>query len=159
MTTSLKDQLLTKIGDGSAVVGVVGLGYVGLPLAIEFAKAGFRVIGYDVSPRVIATLSAGRSHIQDIPHADVAALVASGKLQVSADATRLAEVDAVSIAVPTPLVKTRDPDMSFVDKATSDAYVAHLRRDLEDGTWDARHGHLRSQPTYEGALQLFISRG
>jgi UDP-N-acetyl-D-glucosamine dehydrogenase len=118
MTTSLKDQLLTKIGDGSAVVGVVGLGYVGLPLAIEFAKAGFRVIGYDVSPRVIATLSAGRSHIQDIPHADVAALVASGKLQASADATRLAEVDAVSIAVPTPLVKTRDPDMSFVDKAT-----------------------------------------
>ena len=118
MTTSLKDQLLTKIGDGSAVVGVVGLGYVGLPLAIEFAKAGFRVIGYDVSPRVIATLTAGRSHIQDIPHADVAALVASGKLQASADPTRLAEVDAVSIAVPTPLVKTRDPDMSFVDKAT-----------------------------------------
>ncbi|HWZ57981.1 MAG TPA: nucleotide sugar dehydrogenase [Gemmatimonadaceae bacterium] len=117
-TSALKDQLLTKIGDGSAVIGVVGLGYVGLPLAIEFAKAGFRVIGYDVSPRVIATISAGRSHIQDIPHSDVAALVASGRLEATADATRLAEVHAVSIAVPTPLVKTRDPDMSFVDKAT-----------------------------------------
>jgi UDP-N-acetyl-D-glucosamine dehydrogenase len=126
MTTSLKDQLLAKIGDGSAVVGVVGLGYVGLPLAIEFAKAGFRVIGYDVSPRVIATLSAGRSHIQDIPHADVAALVASGKFQATAEASRLAEVDAVSIAVPTPLVKTRDPDMSFVDKAT-DTIAAQCR--------------------------------
>jgi UDP-N-acetyl-D-glucosamine dehydrogenase len=118
MTTSLKDQLLGKIQDGSAVIGVVGLGYVGLPLAIEFAKAGYKVIGYDVSPRVIAMLSSGRSHIQDIPDADVAALVKAGRLEATSEAARLSEVDAVSIAVPTPLVKTRDPDMSFVDKAT-----------------------------------------
>jgi UDP-N-acetyl-D-glucosamine dehydrogenase len=126
MTVSLKDQLLGKIQDGSAVIGVVGLGYVGLPLAIEFAKAGYKVIGYDVSPRVVATLSAGRSHIQDIPDADVAALVKAGRLEATSEAARLAEVDAVSIAVPTPLVKTRDPDMSYVDKAT-DTIAAQCR--------------------------------
>jgi UDP-N-acetyl-D-glucosamine dehydrogenase len=119
-------QLLGKIKDGSAVIGVVGLGYVGLPLAMEFAKAGYRVIGYDVSPRVIAMLNAGRSHIQDIPEADVARLVKSGKFEATSDAVRLAEVDAVSIAVPTPLVKTRDPDMSYVDKAT-DTIAANCR--------------------------------
>jgi UDP-N-acetyl-D-glucosamine dehydrogenase len=118
MTANLRDQLLGKIQDGSAVIGVVGLGYVGLPLAIEFAKAGYRVVGYDVSPRVVAMLSSGRSHIQDIPDADVAALVKAGKLEATSEAARLSEVDAVSIAVPTPLVKTRDPDMSYVDKAT-----------------------------------------
>jgi UDP-N-acetyl-D-glucosamine dehydrogenase len=126
MTTNYKRQLLDKISDGSATVGVVGLGYVGLPLAMEFAKAGYHVIGYDVSPRVIAMLNAGRSHIQDIPEADVARLVKSGKFEATSDAARLAEVDAVSIAVPTPLVKTRDPDMSYVDKAT-DTIAANCR--------------------------------
>jgi UDP-N-acetyl-D-glucosamine dehydrogenase len=114
----MKEQLLAKINDRTAVVGVVGLGYVGLPLAVEFAKAGFHVIGYDVSARVVSALNSGRSHIQDVPSADVAALVASGKFEATADADRLSAVDAVSIAVPTPLVKTRDPDMSYVDKAT-----------------------------------------
>jgi UDP-N-acetyl-D-glucosamine dehydrogenase len=114
----MKEQLLAKINDRTAVVGVVGLGYVGLPLAIEFAKAGFHVVGYDVSARVISTVSSGKSHIQDVPSAEVAALVASGKLEATADPARLAACDAVSIAVPTPLVKTRDPDMSYVDKAT-----------------------------------------
>jgi len=123
---AMRDALLTKIHDGTAVIGVVGLGYVGLPLAVEFARAGFRVIGYDVSPRVIALLNAGRSHIQDVPEIDVATIVASGRFQATADPTMMAEVDAVSIAVPTPLVKTRDPDMSFVDRAT-DTLAAHCR--------------------------------
>jgi UDP-N-acetyl-D-glucosamine dehydrogenase len=124
--SDLHARLLERIHDGSAVIGVVGLGYVGLPLAIEFGKAGFRVIGYDVSPRVIDTLTAGQSHIQDVPAADVAALVKAGRLSATRDPARLGEVDAVSIAVPTPLVKTRDPDMSFVDRAT-DTIAAHCR--------------------------------
>ena len=69
----MKDQLLAKINDRSAVVGVVGLGYVGLPLAVEFAKAGFHVVGYDVSTRVVSILMGGKSHIQDVPSAEVAA--------------------------------------------------------------------------------------
>ena len=118
---STKDALLARIQDRSAVVGVIGLGYVGLPLAVEFAKAGFHVIGYDVSQRVVALLMRGESHIQDVAAADVAALVKSGKFEATTDEARLAEVDAISIAVPTPLSKTRDPDMSYVISAAQTA--------------------------------------
>jgi UDP-N-acetyl-D-glucosamine dehydrogenase len=111
---TMKDQVLAKIHDRSAVIGVVGLGYVGLPLAMEFAKAGFRVIGYDVSQRVVDLLMAGQSHIQDVPPGDVLAAVSSGAFVATNVETRLRECDAVSIAVPTPLSKTRDPDMAFV---------------------------------------------
>jgi UDP-N-acetyl-D-glucosamine dehydrogenase len=110
----MKEQLLKKIEDRTAVCAVVGLGYVGLPLAVEFAKAGFKVIGYDVSQRVIDTLMAGKSHIQDVPSADVAEIVEKGLFEATTDESRLGEADAISIAVPTPLVKTRDPDMSYV---------------------------------------------
>jgi len=118
---SMKEQLLQRINDRTAVVGVIGLGYVGLPLAVEFAKAGFHVIGYDVSERVTALLMRGESHIQDVPKSDVAALVKSGHLEATIDESRLHEADAISIAVPTPLSKTRDPDMSYVIAATEAA--------------------------------------
>jgi UDP-N-acetyl-D-glucosamine dehydrogenase len=111
---SMKEQLLERIRNRTAVVGIVGLGYVGLPLAMEFAKAGFRVIGYDVSERVVNLLNGGKSHIQDVPASEVAALAAAGLFEATFDESRLAEADALSIAVPTPLSKTRDPDMSFV---------------------------------------------
>ncbi|HXT15459.1 MAG TPA: nucleotide sugar dehydrogenase [Gemmatimonadaceae bacterium] len=112
--TSSKQVLLDRFHDRSAVLGVIGLGYVGLPLAVEFAKAGFHVIGYDVSQRVVDLLNAGDSHIQDVPASEVAALVRGGKFEATSDETRLSETDAISIAVPTPLGKTRDPDMSYV---------------------------------------------
>ncbi|MBA3918909.1 MAG: UDP-N-acetyl-D-glucosamine dehydrogenase [Gemmatimonas sp.] len=111
---STKDQLLARIADRSAVIGVVGLGYVGLPLALEFVHAGFRVIGYDVSERVVDLLMGGQSHIQDIPGAQVQQAVANGTFVATTLENRLGECDAISIAVPTPLSKTRDPDMAFV---------------------------------------------
>ena len=116
---SSRDLLLRKIDDRSATVAVVGLGYVGLPLAVEFAKAGFRVIGYDVSQRVVDLLDRGESHIQDVPAAEVAELVNGGRFTATTDEARLADADAISIAVPTPLGKTRDPDMSYVQAAAA----------------------------------------
>ena len=110
----MRETLLSQLGDRSACIGVVGLGYVGLPLALEFAKAGFHVIGYDVSKRVVDALMAGESHIQDVSSAELAGLVESGMFEATADESRLREMNAVSIAVPTPLAKTRDPDMSYV---------------------------------------------
>src|ERR1051325_2710853 len=118
---SMKDELLRRIEDRSAVIGVIGLGYVGLPLAVEFAKAGFHVIGYDVSERVVSLLMRGESHIQDVAAAGGGALVKSGAFEATTDESRLSEVDAISIAVPTPLSKTRDPDMSYVIAAAEAA--------------------------------------
>src|SRR5215210_7917644 len=107
---STKDLLLQKIERRTAKVGVIGMGYVGLPLAVEFAHAGFHVVGYDISERVVKLLNDGKSHIADVPAATVAALVKEGKLVATTDPARLSEMDALSIAVPTPLAKTRDLD-------------------------------------------------
>src|SRR6266576_6960015 len=81
----LKDQLLAKIENRTACIGVVGLGYVGLPLALEFANAGFKVIGYDVSDRVVRELMAGKSHIQDVSSAAIAKAVKAGKFEATSD--------------------------------------------------------------------------
>jgi UDP-N-acetyl-D-glucosamine dehydrogenase len=151
---AMKDQLLNRIQDRSATVAVVGLGYVGLPLAVEFAKAGFHVIGYDVSERVCKLLMSGESHIQDVPKAEVAALVKSGKFVATTDDSRLARADAVSIAVPTPLGKTRDPDMSYVmSAATTIAKHAHpgMLVVLESTTYPGT--------TREVLLPMLVERG
>jgi UDP-N-acetyl-D-glucosamine dehydrogenase len=122
-----KSQLLDKVNNRSAVISVVGLGYVGLPLAVEFAKQGFKVIGLDLDSRKVRAINAGESYIPDVPTAEVQALTASGKLSATTDYAALREADAVSICVPTPLRKTRDPDMSYVIASADEvAKYAHL---------------------------------
>ena len=118
MTTNYEAQLLEKAKSRTAILGVVGLGYVGLPLAVELAEAGYRVIGFDVTQRVVDGINAGRSHVQDIPTERLAKLVKAGKIAATTDLARLKEPDGVAICVPTPLSKTRDPDISFVSAAT-----------------------------------------
>ncbi|MGE0359253.1 MAG: nucleotide sugar dehydrogenase [Vicinamibacterales bacterium] len=110
-------ELQRRIADKEARIAIIGLGYVGLPLAVEFAKAGFHVIGYDVDAAKTAALNVGTSYIPDVPTADVAACVAAGRLVATTDPAALADVDVIDICVPTPLRKTKDPDMSFVVQA------------------------------------------
>ena len=111
--TTLND-LQEKIRHRTARVGIVGLGYVGLPLAVEFAKAGFRVTGIDISESKTARVNAADSYISDIPNAQLEPLVSSGKLRATSDFSAVAELDTINICVPTPLRKTKDPDMSFI---------------------------------------------
>ena len=122
----MTDRLLSRIEDGSARCGILGMGYVGLPLAVEIARAGYTVLGYDVSPRVVEQLNAGRSHIPDISSDLLREHVDAGRVEATLDARRLAECDVLIICVPTPLGKTRDPDVSFVVAAT-EAVAATLR--------------------------------
>jgi len=121
------DALLAKARDRSALFGIVGLGYVGLPLAVELTRAGYRVLGFDVNQAVVDLVNAGRSHIQDVPAAAVARAVTEGKFSATTDLTRLTEPDAIAICVPTPLSKTKDPDVSYVLSATESVKRA-LRR-------------------------------
>lgn len=123
---SIHHTLLSRLHDHSATIGVIGLGYVGLPLAVEFAEVGFTVIGYDVHAPKVAQLNRGESYIPDIPTARLAPLVASGKLRAVTTVDDLRTVDAISICVPTPLRKTKDPDMSYVIQSVEDvAKVCH----------------------------------
>jgi UDP-N-acetyl-D-glucosamine dehydrogenase len=107
-------SLLDRIKNRSANVVVVGAGYVGLPLAVEIAKAGFSVTAYDRSGEKVSAINAGRSYIEDVPTSIVGPLVADKKLQASTDPDVLGKADAVIICVPTPLNKTKDPDNSFI---------------------------------------------
>jgi UDP-N-acetyl-D-glucosamine dehydrogenase len=123
----MNDSLLTRIQDGTACSAVVGMGYVGLPLAVEIARAGYRVVGFDVDDDVVDIINGGQSHIGDIESATVRDLVERGLLEATSDPARLASCDVISICVPTPLSKTRDPDVSYVVSAT-EAVAATLRQ-------------------------------
>jgi UDP-N-acetyl-D-glucosamine dehydrogenase len=116
----IKTTLLSSLHDHTAIIGILGLGYVGLPLATAFGEAGFRIIGIDPDPRKIELLNQGKSYIQDVASEQIARLIQSGKLSATNDFSGLRNCNAVSICVPTPLRKTGDPDMSFILNATEE---------------------------------------
>ncbi len=118
MSITVKDQLIAKLSQRSANIFVLGLGYVGLPLVVAFAEAGFVVTGVDPDQRKVDHLSRGESYIPDVPTEQIARLVAAGKVKATTDFAALSTADAVSICVPTPLRKTGDPDLSFILSAT-----------------------------------------
>ena len=119
-------DLKDKIRNRQARIGIIGLGYVGLPLAVEFSKAGFEVTGFDVDLAKVDAINKGHSYIGDVSSEDVSAASKAGKLSATADMSRLHDMDAIDICVPTPLRKTRDPDLSYVVLAV-DAVRAQLR--------------------------------
>jgi len=112
--------LREKIETKTAKVGIVGLGYVGLPLATEFAKAGFAVTGIDVQESKVAGLNRGESHVQDVPSSEIAKLIGEKRFRATSDFSVVRELDTINICVPTPLRKTKDPDMSFIVSAVEE---------------------------------------
>jgi UDP-N-acetyl-D-glucosamine dehydrogenase len=151
---SAEPALADRIRAHQAHIGVIGLGYVGLPLAVEFARAGFQVTGFDVDERKVAEISAGRSYIPDVAGHELATVVGSGHLRATTDFSNLRDMDVADICVPTPLRKTKDPDLSFVVRA------------LEVLTANLKHGQLviLESTTYPGttdevALPMLESTG
>jgi len=140
-------DLSSQIASRDARVGVIGLGYVGLPLAVQFAKVGFRVTGFDLDADKVETLSAGGTYIEDVPAAQVAEARAAGRLEASTDFAALSACDVIHVCVPTPLTKTRDPD------------VSHIAASLESIQRRLRTGQLviLGSTTYPGTTrELFL---
>ena len=126
--TELADKSLSqRIHGKTARVGIIGMGYVGLPLARQFAHAGFETIGFDVDESKVRQLNAGRSYIKHIPSSQIKELINSGRFSASADMSRLRRTDAVLVCVPTPLDKMREPDMSYVVR-TTETIAKYLRK-------------------------------
>jgi UDP-N-acetyl-D-glucosamine dehydrogenase len=152
-------SLAEKIESRQARIGVIGLGYVGLPLAVEFARAGFTVTGFDVDESKVGELNAGRSYILDVAAADVAECVTAGRLRATTSMACLREMDAIDICVPTPLRKTRDPDLSFVVQAV-DAVKAHLRAGqlviLESTTYPGTTEEVVQPALEEGGMKAGV---
>jgi len=123
VTTDQLTLLRAKAENRSAIIGIVGLGYVGLPLALEMAEAGYTVLGFDVSARVVDLVNAGTSHVQDVPSERLGKHVKAGKISATTDLKRMREPDCIAICVPTPLSKTRDPDVSYIVAATESVAV------------------------------------
>ena len=128
MPSTSSQDLIDRLRARAARLGVTGLGYVGLPLAVEFAKAGFATVGFDVDEDKVRRVSGGDPCGVDVSRADVEALTASGRLRATTDFTQLAGLDSVDICVPTPLRKTKDPDLSHIVAA-----VGEIARHLHAG--------------------------
>lgn len=121
-------DLEQKIRNKTAIVGIVGLGYVGLPLAIAFSQAGFKVLGFDMQPKRVDLVNKGQSYIADIGSDTLSAVIASDRLEATTAQSRLGEVDAICICVPTPLTETKEPDLSYVTHESEE-----LSRHLQSG--------------------------
>jgi UDP-N-acetyl-D-glucosamine dehydrogenase len=149
--SALADRLRERIRERQAHVGVIGLGYVGLPLAVEFARAGLRCTGIDLDARKTAAIGRGASYIPDVAASDIATLVSAGRLTATTDFGVVADLDTVNICVPTPLRKTKDPDMSYIVSAV-EKIAEHLHPGmlvvLESTTYPGTTGEL-VQPMLE----------
>src|ERR1035437_9471591 len=146
-----------KIRTRRARVGIVGLGYVGLPLAVEFAKAGFTVTGIDVIEEKVRRVNAGDSYVGDIPNSTLAPLVQSGKLRATTDFSAVLELDTINICVPTPLRKTKDPDMSFIVSSCAEVvryFHAGMLVILESTTYPGTTDELVLPMLAKSALQV-----
>ena len=146
-----------KIRARQAKVGIAGLGYVGLPLAVEFAKAGFDVTGIDLSDSKVQRINAGDSYVGDIPNSALAPLVKSGKLKATTDFSAIRDLDTVNICVPTPLRKTKDPDMSFIVSACGEIakfFHAGMLVILESTTYPGTTDELVLPMLEQGGLKV-----
>ena len=152
--TAMASRLEARLADGSARAGVVGLGYAGLPLAVELARAGFSVVGVDTASDIVSEINSGRCSVPDVDARLLAELVRAGRLRASSEYSELATCDAVSICVPTPLRKTKDPDLTHVLEA-SNALAKHLQPGmlvvLESTTYPGT--------TEEAVLPILAERG
>jgi UDP-N-acetyl-D-glucosamine dehydrogenase len=149
-------ELKEKIRNRHARIGIIGLGYVGLPLAVEFAKAGFQVTGFDVDVAKVASINKGHSYIGDVSSEDISTAVKAGQLSATDDMSKLHDMDAIDICVPTPLRKTRDPDLSYVILAV-DAVRARLKPGqlviLESTTYPGTTDEVVQPALEEGGLK------
>jgi UDP-N-acetyl-D-glucosamine dehydrogenase len=125
----MADALARRLAEKKVGVGVIGLGYVGLPLAVSFAEVGWQVVGFDVSDAVVSGLNAGRTHIDDVAASRIAPLVSSGTFRASSTVADLGECDVIFICVPTPFDKAKTPDLSYVESATR-TVAKVLRREM-----------------------------
>jgi UDP-N-acetyl-D-glucosamine dehydrogenase len=150
-------DLLQRLDARESKVGVIGLGYVGLPLAVAFGDAGYEVIGFEVDPKKVESLNGGESYILDVESEEVARLTKAGKLSATLDFARLRECDAISVCVPTPLRKTRDPDISYILDATR-RITEHLKPGqvivLESTTYPGTTVEVVQPALEEGGLKV-----
>jgi UDP-N-acetyl-D-glucosamine dehydrogenase len=140
------EDLRGKIDAREARIGVIGLGYVGLPLVVELGNAGFSVTGFDIDATKVRAISEGRSYIGDVESSDIARLLEEGRLAATTDFNKLATVDVINICVPTPLQKTRDPDVSFIASA-----MQEIRKHLHEGQLI-----ILGSTTYPGTTHEFV---
>ncbi len=152
--TTSAPKLQSRIKSGQAVIGIIGLGYVGLPLLAAFHRAGFAVIGFDVDPRKIEALHRGENYLKHLGAEMVSSMKAAGRFDATADMARLAEADAILVCVPTPLGRHMEPDMTFIEKACDD-----IARVIRPGQLVVLESSTYPGTTREIMLPRFLAKG